>query len=109
MAEEKKLIGKLSEAEIKALKEKHGDIFAIKVDDAEGNTHYGYLRTPKRRDLSAASVAGSKDPLKFNETIMRQCWIGGDEEIRTDDYLFLAASGVIADIIEVGEAQLEKL
>ena len=106
---EKKQIGKLSDAEIKSLKEKHGDIFAVKVEDTEGNTHFGYLRTPKRRDLSAASVAGSKDPLKFNETIMRQCWIGGDEDIRTNDYLFLAASGVISDIIEVGEAQLEKL
>ena len=109
MNEEKKIIGKLSDDEVKSLKEKHGDIFAVKVTDTEGSLHVAYLRKPKRRDLSAASVAGRKDPLKFNETIMRQCWLAGDEAIRTDDYLFLAASGVISDIVEVGEAELEKL
>ena len=30
-------------------------------------------------------------------------------DIRTDDSLFLAASGMIPDIVEVGEAELEKL
>lgn len=103
------VIGKVNETRIKELKEKYGDIFAVKVTDGEGNIHIAYLRKPKRRDLSAASVAGSKDPLKFNETILRQCWLDGDEDIRTDDYLFLAASGVISDIVEVGEAELEKL
>lgn len=105
----RKTFGKLTAEEISALKDKHGDVFLVKVDDAEGNTHHGYLRTPTRRDLSAASVAGSKDPLKFNEVIMRQCWVGGDESIRTDDYLFLAASGVISEMIVIGEARLEKL
>ena len=109
MENEMKTVGKLSDNQIKELKEKHGDIFAIKVKDSEGAEHYAYLRKPKRRDLSAASVAGTKDPLKFNEVIMRQCWAGGDDAIRNDDYLFLAASGVMADIIEVGEAELEKL
>ena len=33
----------------------------------------------------------------------------GDEEIRTNDTLFLSASAKIADIIEVKEAELEKL
>ena len=104
-----KIIGAVNETKIAELKQQHGDIFAVKVRDTEGDIHVAYLRKPKRRDLSAASVAGSKDPLKFNETIMRQCWIAGDETIRTDDYLFLAASGVISDIVEVGEDELEKL
>lgn len=104
-----KIIGAVNETKIAELKQQHGDIFAVKVTDTEGDIHVAYLRKPKRRDLSAASVAGSKDPLKFNETILRQCWLAGDEAIRTDDYLFLAASGVISDIVEVGEAELEKL
>lgn len=108
MAKEK-FIGEATAEQIAEWKEKHGDVFAIKADDTTGKTHICYLRTPKRRDISAASVAGKVDPLKFNETMLRQCWLGGDEEIRTNDRLFLAVSGKIADIVEVGEAELEKL
>lgn len=106
---QEKVIGQATAEQIKAWKDKHGDVFAIKVDDEDEQTHVCYLRTPKRKDLSAASVAGKVDPLKFNEVILRQCWLGGDETIRTDDRLFLAVSGKIPDIIEIGEAELVKL
>ena len=106
---EEKVIGQATAEQIKEWKGKHGDVFAIKVDDENEGTHVCYLRTPKRKDLSAASVAGKVDPLKFNEVILRQCWLGGDEAIRTDDRLFLAVSGKIPDIIEIGEAELVKL
>ena len=104
-----KVIGQAAAEQIKEWKDKYGDVFAIKVDDENEDTHICYLRAPKRKDLSAASVASKVDPLKFNEVILRQCWLGGDEVIRTDDRLFLAVSGKIPDIIEVGEAELEKL
>ena len=100
--EKEKPIGEATAEQIKEWKETHKNVFAIKVDDADGRKHVCYLRAPKRKDLSAASVAGKADPLKFNEVILRQCWLGGDS-------LFLAASGMIPDIVEVGEAELEKL
>ena len=107
--EKEKPIGEATAEQIKEWKETHKNVFAIKVDDADGRKHVCYLRAQKRKDLSAASVAGKADPLKFNEVILRQCWLGGDTDIRTDDSLFLAASGMIPDIVEVGEAELEKL
>ncbi len=103
------IIGQATAEQIAEWKKQHGDVFALKAEDAEGKPHVCYLRTPKRRDLSAASVAGKVDPLKFNETILRQCWLGGDEAIRTDDRMFLSVSGKIPDILEVAEAELEKL
>ena len=47
--------------------------------------------------------------MKFNEVILNECWLDGDEEIRTNDTLFLSVSGKIAELIEVKEAELEKL
>ena len=59
--------------------------------------------------LSAAATVGQKDPLKYNEIILANCWISGDEEIKTDDALFLGVSGVLSEIIEIKEATLKKL
>ena len=94
----------ISQEQIDAWKKQYGDIFAIKVD---GKT--AYLKKPDRRTLSFASVAGQKDPMKFNEIVLENCFIGGDEEIKKDDSLFLAASSKIVELIEVKEAELVKL
>ena len=96
--------GQATVAEIDEWKKRHGDIYAIKVDG-----HVCYLRKPTRRDLSFASSAGKKDPLKFNETLLRDCWLGGSEAIRRDDDKFMGASGVLDKIIPDAEAELEKL
>ena len=98
------LVGQATVAEIDEWKKRHGDIYAIKVDG-----HVCYLRKPTRRDLSFASSAGKKDPLKFNETLLRDCWLGGSEAIRRDDDKFMGASGVLDKIIPDAEAELEKL
>ena len=94
----------ISQEQIDAWKKQHGDIYAIKVD---GKT--AYLKKPDRKTLSFASVAGQKDPMKFNEIILENCFIGGDEEIKKDDSLSLAASAKIVELIEVKEAELVKL
>lgn len=97
-------IGQATPEQIAAWKEQHGELFAIRAGG-----HVCYLHKPSRRAISYASVAGKSDPLKFNETLLRECWVGGSEEIRRNDELFLAASGVLAELIEVKEAELEKL
>jgi hypothetical protein len=85
-------------------KEKHGDIFRITVEDKSC-----YLKKPNRKTLGYAATAAKENPLKFNEVILRDCWLAGDEEIRTDDELFLSASSKIEKIIETKHAELEKL
>jgi len=92
------------EEEIAEWKKKHGDIFKLQVEDK-----VCYLRTPDRKTMSYAASVATKDPLKFNEILLNNCWLGGDEEIRTQDSLFLAASSKIAEIIQIKEASLEKL
>lgn len=94
----------MTSEQIAKLKEEHKDVYAV-----ETGGHIGYLRKPKRKDISYASIAGKVDPIKFNEAILRTCWLGGSEAIRTDDDKFMAASGVLADLIEVADAELKKL
>ncbi|MDR2652186.1 MAG: hypothetical protein LBC68_07725 [Prevotellaceae bacterium] len=90
--------------QIAGWKAKHGDIFCIKVEDK-----CCYLKKPSRKTLGYASMAGKENPLKFNEILLNDCWIAGDEEIKTNDDLFLSVSSRIGEIIEMKETELVKL
>jgi hypothetical protein len=83
-------------------KAKHGEFFGIVIEDK-----VCYLKKPDRKALSFASQVGS-DPMKFNEVILKNCWLGGDPEILTDDSLFLAASSKLDQVIEFKKAELVK-
>ena len=104
MKNSKVLIGTATPEQIAEWKENHSNIFAVKVGG-----HIAYLKTPDRKTLSFASNIGTKDPIKFNETLLTNCWLGGSEQIKKDDDLFLGVSGKLAELIEVKEAELEKL
>lgn len=80
----------------------HGEFFGIVIEDK-----VCYLKKPDRKALSFASQVGS-DPMKFNEVILKNCWLGGDEEILTNDSLFLAASSKLDQVIEFKKAELVK-
>lgn len=95
---------KPTKKEIEDLKAKHGQLFMITVEDKAC-----LLKKPTRKVLSMASSVASKDPMKFNEIILKNCWVDGDEEIIKDDDYFLGASQKIAEIIEFKEAELVKL
>ncbi len=95
---------KATQEQINAWKAQHGDMYEVEVDG-----HYCYLKKPSRKALGYASVAGKSNPIKFNEILLNDCWVGGDEAIKTEDDLFLAVSGQLAELISVKEAALAKL
>ena len=100
----KELKGQATPEQIAQWKVENKNVFAITVDG-----HIAYLKSPDRKTLSYATVAGSKDAIKFNEVLLKGCWLGGSEEIKTDDDLFYAAGSQLAEIIQIKEAELEKL
>lgn len=97
-------MAEVTKEQIESWKKKHGDVFEVNVD---GRT--AYLKKPDRKVLGAASVLGKDDPMKYNEILLENCWLGGDEEIKTDDSLFLGVSSVLAEIIEIKKAEIKKI
>lgn len=97
-------VEKTIEQKISEWKAKHGDVFQVEVD-----ARVAYLKRPDRKVLGAAAVTGKSDPMKYNEVILNNCWLEGDEEIRTNDAMFLGVSAQLAEIIEIKEATLKKL
>lgn len=96
-------MGKATAEQLEAWKKQHGDIFEILVDGK-----YGYLKTPDRKTMGYASSLQS-NPIRSNEVLLNGCWIGGDEEIKTDDSLFMSVQGMLGGLIELKEATLVKL
>lgn len=90
--------------QIEAWKKKYGDVFCVTVGDK-----VAYLKRPSRQALSAAAVVGKNDPMKYNEILLNNCWLAGDEEIKIDDSLFLGVSAKLGELVEVKEAELKKL
>lgn len=75
-------------------------MFKITVGDMEC-----FLKKPTRKTLAYASSFGTKDPIEFNEIFFSGGWLGGDEEIKTRDDLFLSTNTKLAEVIEVKEAE----
>jgi len=97
-------MAEVTEEQIAEWKEKYGEVYKLKVEDA-----VCYLKEPDRKTLSYATTVGQKDPMKFNEIMLNSCWLGGDEIIKTKDSYFLSASTKLAELIQIKEATLEKL
>ena len=94
----------LTQEQIDAFKKEYGAVFLIEVEDKKC-----FLHQPSRVILDAASAASAKANSKFNEVIMRSCWLAGDKEMINDDEYFLAASTQLSEVIEFKEATLKKL
>jgi hypothetical protein len=97
-------MNKASKEQIQEWKKKHGEVFEVVVGDK-----VCYLHKPTRKILSFAFTKAQNDPLATAEVILENCWLGGDEEIKTDDDYFLGANSQIDKIIEVKEAEIKKL
>jgi hypothetical protein len=94
---------KATKEQIAEWKAKHGDVFCVKVDDKAC-----YLKKPSRKSLSYA-MSIKDNPLKSNEILLNECWLDGDQEIKTNDDLFLAVSPKLVELLTVKEAELVKL
>ncbi len=87
-------------------KAKHGQLYEVVVGEGE-EAKKAILRSPSRQDMSYAMSV--KDPIKMSETILKNCWVAGDEEIKTDDQYFLGAISQIDTIMQIKTAEIKKL
>lgn len=89
---------------IEMLKKKHGDIFEYEADGMSC-----ILKRSSRTVISAASTIGASDPLKFAEVVLENCWVEGNDTLRTDDRYFLGLQQQINQLVEIKVGKLKKL
>lgn len=91
-----------SEEQIQDYKSKYRDLYLITVDDKSCLLH-----KPTRQTLSY--VSSIKDPIRMSEAMLGELWVAGDEDIKTDDELFMAVVAKMDEVIKVKEAEIKKL
>jgi len=97
------------------LKAKYGEIFEMKLplDDKKPTDEtkeyaIAYFKKPDRKVLIASAAHERVSPLKSKETILVNCFVGGDKRVIEDDDLFLAACIAIDDIVDIRYGELKK-
>jgi len=96
--------GQVSIEQIEEWKKIHGQVYELGTA-----TKVCYLKKPGRNELSFASATGGDDAYKWNEALLNVCWLGGDEEIKTDDEQFLAVSRQFVELTRVQDSYIKKL
>lgn len=99
-----KLKGEATKVQIELWKKKFPRIFKIQSEDS-----VAYVRKPNINDLRYASKAGMDDPLKLTEVLLKQCWLDGDEAIRTDEDKFLGVSSQMQEILKVAQTTIKEV
>lgn len=85
-------------------KEKYGGVYEIPVEDK-----VAYLREPKMKDFKRAFTAmQNSGDMAFGEEMINQLFIGGDEEIKTDDAYFLPARKEMKEFFNFDEPEIVK-
>lgn len=97
------LKGTATAEQISEWKKKHGDIFKSVV----GNS-VCYLKKPDRKTMSYVATLGN-NPIRANEVLLENSWLGGDESIKTDDEKFYGVSAKLNEIVAIKEAEITKL
>lgn len=90
--------------EIAKLKKENGALYGYEVDGLSC-----ILRQPSRKVIEAASVLGQDAPFKFAEVVIQNCWVAGDEELRTEDRYFMGLAQKINEIVEIKVGEVKKL
>jgi hypothetical protein len=105
-AKETKLYTLPGKSAIDKLKEKYGKVFHISTEGGERNC---LIRKPTFVDIQRATASEKKKAGTFNQSILENCWLEGDSEIKTnDDYLFQVLAEM-ENVIQIREATTKEL
>ena len=96
--------GQATAEQIVEWKQKFEKVFEYKVDDK-----VCYLKNVDRDTYSLAASKVSTSPAKFNETIIKNMWLGGDEEIRTNNGYYFGLIEFVDELMAKKKGSLTEL
>ena len=94
-----------TQEQIQEAKAKYGKVFKITSEDGK----VGYLRKPNRTEVAYYMQQVQSNPIKANESLLKTCWVGGDEDLKNEDSYFYGVGAQITKIINVKTAEISEL
>lgn len=103
--------GKVDDKQLANWKKEHetaGPVKVIELKVSENETSFGYLKPPSRLVIAKAmSMFAEKQLIECGTFILNNCWLGGDERMKTNDKMNVAASTYANGCIEFMEGDLK--
>lgn len=69
----------------------------------------GYLRKPDRKVMNFAMVAIAKNAISAGKAVVKDCWLGGDERLLSDENYSATAAFQAVELIEIYQSRLKKV
>lgn len=105
-------IGEATPDQVDAWKQATGatHLLRIKVKNNDGSASVCYLK-PADRNVSSLAYThiANKKMIEAGGVFIANCWLGGDERIKTVDRMYLAACQQAYDALDLAEAESEKI
>lgn len=98
------LKGQATPDQIAEWKEKHGKVFKYEVDG-----RIGYLRSVDRNTYSLAASKVATSPAKFNEIVIENIWLGGDEDLKKKDCYYFGLIDFVEELMAKKKGSLGEL
>src|SRR5690349_7517575 len=93
------LKGEVTDVQIELWKKEFGDrIFQMTRDDK-----CAYMRKPDRVIMAFLTTV-PRD--QFNETLINNCWLAGNEELKTDEDAYMWLCGELTKLLDWGTGEL---
>jgi len=95
----------ISQEQIDAWKKQYGSVYRFTSEDGK----IGYFKKPDRKVMDAVAAKATSNPVLSNEILAKTCFIGGDEELITNDANFFGLSQKLKGLLQVIEGELQEL
>ena len=108
MSEKNKLVGyEATKEQLAEWEQAYGKGAVMRIEITEAKKAC-YLKPVDRKIMSFISQI-TADPIRYNESLLEQCWLAGDEEIKTKDKYFMSIMGDLAELMEFFDTKLTKI
>lgn len=97
-----KLKGQATAEQVAKWKEEHGQVFKYECDGK-----VCYLRSVDRNTYSLAASKVATSPAKFNEIVIQNIWLGGDEDLRKQDSYYFGLIDFVEELMAKKKGSLE--
>jgi len=103
--EKKDIIQKRFGAQIDEWKRLYGSVFGYVSEDGKCCV----LRAPDLIILDACRTISGGSSIKFDAVLLENCWLGGDNELKTEDKYRLGVFDWLSTVIKKVEGELVEL
>ena len=106
------LPGGVNQSQVEEWKKKYADKIhqvQVPIDDTYEDWYTIYIREPNREVLNEYLRKSDKAPIDAALALVRNTFLGGDEEVKKEPKFALSAVQKITSLIIAGEARIKKL